>query len=84
MKKKVKPKARTSIPKKQFDKLFLDWKIEANKELQNAYELTTKSLEEEWKIKNNLAEKTLRHMEVVERFLEIQTAIFERLETKLK
>ena len=82
MKKKVKTK--TTPHKKQFDKLFLDWKIEANKELQNAYELTTKSLEEEWKIKNNLAEKTLRHMEVVERFLEIQTAIFERLENKLK
>ena len=82
MKKKVVPKKVNH--KKQFDKLFLEWKIEANKELQNAHELSTASHEKEWKIKFDLAEKTLRHMEVVEKFLEIQTAIFERLEGKLK
>lgn len=82
MKKKVKTK---TVPhKQQFDKLFLEWKIEASKELQNAYERAIASAEKEWEIKHNLAEKTLRHMEVVEKFLEIQTAIFERLESKLK
>ena len=82
MKKKVKTK------KVNYEKKFLDevnkWKDSANKSLVDAHRLFSENFEKEYKIKYDLAEKTLRHMEVVEKFLEIQTAIFKRLESKLK
>lgn len=84
MKKAKKKTAKAVDYKALFESNFLEWKIEANKDLTSAHLLMNESLEKEWKVKFDLAEKTLRHMEVIEKFLEIQTAIFKRLERKLK
>jgi len=70
--------------KKQFDQNFDEWVRIANKSLNDANEMYRENAEKELKLKFDLQEKTLRHMEVVEKFLEIQTAIFKRLENKLK